>query len=179
MSIETLVPGELEIERGKLSATVAADVAAECQMLLEGVPDPLYYYVGTPYTEESEGIIKQSFYYLKDLRSSGFVALQSVLDLHPHPDTRNPNVFINMQEPGAEQNEHADIVFGKQVIFQASDDGLFDYWPDHLNNDHVETVEVNAGDVLWLNCPSIRHRGRNPSSSVRQTLVMSSNVPIE
>lgn len=179
MSHEILVTGELEIERGMLPRDIAAALAIECQWLLDGKPECLYYYVGTPQTPESEGVITQAFYYYKDLRNSGLVALQSVLDLHPHPESHVANVFVNTQEPDAIQRLHSDFVLGRQVIVHASDGGLFDYCPDDEDRDAVETIEVNAGDVLWLKCPSIRHRGRNPSQNVRHNLVLSSNLPIE
>lgn len=181
MALEVLVEGQLEIERGKLSREVASGLAVECQELRDcSPPNQLWHYIaGDSSTEDSPGKIQAAFYYLSVLRTSGLVAMQSVLDLHPHPESKDANLFIPIQQPGAVQNFHPDYVQGKQVIVHASDDGLFDYRPDRSDNERIETIDVNAGDVLWLTCPSIEHRGRNPSSNTRYVVVMSSNLPIE
>ena len=181
MALEILVEGQLEIERGKIPEDVAADIAIECQELRDtDPPDNLWHYIsGDSSVEESPTRIQAAYYYLQVLRSSGLIAMKTVLDLHPHPESRDANLFINIQQPGAVQNFHPDYVQGRQVIVHAEDGGLFDYCPDRYDDEHIETIEVNAGDVLWLTCPSILHRGRNPSPNPRHVIVMSSNLPVE
>ncbi len=181
MTLEVLVPGQLVIERGKLSKEVASDLAVECQELRDGkYPDLIWHYISSDSsTAESSGTIQSAFYYLKLLRYSGLIAMQFVLEIHPHPESRDANLFIPIQQPNSTQRMHRDYVQGRQVIVHADDGGLFDYRPDRKDDDHIETIEVNAGDVLSLSCPSIEHRGRNPSTNTRHVIVMSSNEPID
>lgn len=77
---------------------------------------------------------------------------------------------FNTQQPGAEQEFHADYPWRKSTVVHLSPDGCFSYI---TNNGSVVEKVIGIGDVVeQRKADKLMHRGSNPSTKVRNNLVL-------
>lgn len=168
----------LTVIRGGIDRELAHALDVECASLLATPREEIYYYTEFNPAECEETMpINTRGYRVTTLVGAGLAAMSKVMELHPYPEEPDANILINGQGPGAAQVFHPDIVMGGQLVVHASDGGAFDFYLPGSSD--FETIYFEAGDLLRLDRPAIRHRGRNPSSHHRHTLVFSSGLPIE
>lgn len=177
---EILERAQIEHIHGGISRTEALQLETDCERLLTADRDDIFFaFEWDPVEEGAAASITTRNYPLASLLGGEFQTLEDILLRH-HPFLDNPdaNILVNKQEPGATQVFHPDIVRDHQLLIYASDGGAFDFYPSHDASD-FETIDVNAGDFLKLAVPYIRHRGRNPSSHTRYTLVLSQTSELD
>ncbi len=172
--LEVLEHAGIEHTPNLLDRSTAASLEVDCEKLLATSHEDIYFESEwSPSEEGSPTSVTTRNYPLVYLRASGLVTLQKVLEYHhPYQDSRDANVLVVRQEPGAIQIFHPDIVGDPQLLIYASDGGKFDFFADPLSP-NFESQDVNSGDSLKLLRPYIKHRGRNVSNHSRYVLVLS------
>ncbi len=175
-SEESISNAGIVIRRQAIDRVLARDFAQECAALITStsifpdVEDDSGHRPGNPI------VLRE--YFDSVLRRTGFVAIQNILDLNPYKADQRAKIYINEQMPHSLQDFHEDGGDDLITIIHASDGGEFDFRPANNIYD-VETIEVNARDIVELHDSTITHRGSNPSDSVRYNAILGRDFPVE
>lgn len=175
-SFEKREEAGLEIIWNALDPALAHDFGEECQALFDPAIE-LGVFSNTQATESPSSVLTVDCGSVSTLRNSKYrlIAIPEVLDIIGI--TAEYQFAINEQGPHAKQVFHPDIE--KQppvVVIHPHGQGALDYVDRICHQEQAEkihqTLELNAGDIVFQSRPYLMHRGRNTGAQKRLTAVL-------
>lgn len=169
-TIENIEAGSLTVVRNGIEPVLAEDLAADCRD---------FFAKGPGEHRNPKGPDSPSSFYTQrvagtpDFATMGYEALARVMEITDEPWVQN--FGINHQQPWAAQVFHSDLYKRPPVkVIHASSGGAFDFVTGPMSDEEElinhETIELDAGDIVLLHRPALRHRGRNASDQPRYTV---------